>query len=197
MSMIACMTVTFCTRIVTFHARKGSIACRNFCRLKSAQIFHRALKELDLAAVVSGTNPTMNLLGRNLVDVLDILHIFCTDHVLNLTALLAFDDATYNGDVDHVQPMKKARDLVGFFTGLTAHHIDDDWNLHATELGCFLQEGRATADALFDDLMDKIFIDCDIKELDLAAVVSDTAHLVGAADVKDVQHIHQGLAKQV
>ena len=32
-------------------------------------------------------------------------------------ALLAFDDATCNGDVDHVKPMKKARDLVGFFSG--------------------------------------------------------------------------------
>ena len=84
------------------------------------------LENCKITAVVSDTTSCMNNFGR-LLENLGIHHIYCTDHVLQLTSKMAFNDANYapqnienqddpdDMDNEH-QAMKKCRSLVEFFS---------------------------------------------------------------------------------
>lgn len=68
---------------------------------------------LNISAVVTDTTGNMNLFGQMLED-LKIPHIYCTDHVLHLSARKAFylkNTASCNS----YQVMKKVKDLVKHF----------------------------------------------------------------------------------
>ena len=72
----------------------------------------------------------MNLFGQLLED-LNIPHIYCTDHVLQCIAKIAFPDTAFNrftnnSDINQIENgndkfhlMKKCRDLVKLFTKST------------------------------------------------------------------------------
>ena len=66
--------------------------------------------ELDVCAIVSDTTGNMNKFGE-LLDDLHILHIYCTDHVLQLTAKKAFFESKNEYD-GHEGMMIKARALI-------------------------------------------------------------------------------------
>ena len=88
------------------------------------------LTTAKLSAVVSDTTGNMNLFGQLLED-LNIPHIYCTDHVLQCTAKIAFPDKAFNrfttnNDTNNMDNenekfhlMKKCRDLVKLFTKST------------------------------------------------------------------------------
>ena len=88
------------------------------------------LTTAKLSAVVSDTTGNMNLFGQLLED-LNIPHIYCTDHVLQCTAKIAFPDTAFNrftnnSDTNQIENgndkfhlMKKCRDLVKLFTKST------------------------------------------------------------------------------
>ena len=85
------------------------------------------LTTAKLSAVVTDTTGNMNLFGKMLEE-LDIPHIYCTDHVLQCTAKMAFRDTAFNNyvtsnttlnvepEVEKFELMKKCRDLVKLFT---------------------------------------------------------------------------------
>lgn len=68
------------------------------------------LDELTIISIVTDTTSNMNKFGIIMKDDNTIDHIYCTDHVLQLSAKLAY---TENGD--DVQPLVKLRNLVKFF----------------------------------------------------------------------------------
>jgi hypothetical protein len=57
------------------------------------------------------------------------------------------------------------------YVGLTAHWIDDDWNLHSLPLGMFLHEGGTTANAVFE----KLLVDVSREISEVATVFAITA----------------------
>ena len=75
-----------------------------------------------VAVVFAGTTDTtanMNKFGMKLED-LGICHIYCTDHVLQLTCKLCYEKAMSNTFGDQfVVSVKKARDIVKFFNSST------------------------------------------------------------------------------
>jgi hypothetical protein len=58
------------------------------------------------------------------------------------------------------------------YVGLTAHWIDDDWNLHSLPLGMFLHEGRTMANAVFERLL----VDVSREFSEVATVFAVTTH---------------------
>ena len=73
-------------------------------------------EELNVIAVVSDSAANMVSFGR-MIESAQIPHVCCTDHIIQLTAKLAFGDDVY-GD-SPLSPMSKVRGLVGHFTGST------------------------------------------------------------------------------
>jgi hypothetical protein len=97
--------------------------------------------KVNIIAVVSDTTGNMNKFGK-LLESLQIHHIYCSDHVLQLTARQAYSDRTYSHDLDigdddeegnnndildadgdfvlleglEISTMQKARDLVEHFS---------------------------------------------------------------------------------
>ena len=84
--------------------------------------------ELNVLSCVSDTTSSVNKFGIYLID-LGIEHVYCTDHVIQLTAVLAFDDKQYrlsedDSEVDNLRledlldkdfsVLKKARALVRY-----------------------------------------------------------------------------------
>ena len=64
----------------------------------------------NIVAVVSDTTSNMNKFGT-LLEKLDIPHIYCTDHVLQLTAKNAYLDSWYNETVAAGVATNDAEDL--------------------------------------------------------------------------------------
>ena len=83
------------------------------------------LTTAKISAVVTDTCPSMNSFGR-MIETKNIPHIYCTDHTLQCTAKLAFDDSKYNTILDEIETdndttenfklMRKCRSLVEVFT---------------------------------------------------------------------------------
>ena len=105
------------------------------------QIFNEfGFEELNVFSCVSDTTASVNKFGMMLIG-LGIDHIYCTDHVIQLTAILAFDDKQYvlcddDEELDdlplkdlrddsildkHFSVLKKARSLVRYFKKSTAN----------------------------------------------------------------------------
>ena len=95
------------------------------------------LSDAKISCVVSDTTGNMNLFGK-ILEAHNIPHIYCTDHVLQLTAKQAFNDDSYqnlfqnipvytnistsrisNNNQDKFVLMKKCRSLVEVFTTST------------------------------------------------------------------------------
>lgn len=81
------------------------------------------------------------------------------------------------------------------FTGITEHWIDDEWELQALPLGCFLHEGDSKSESIFEDLFTKLFGDCGFTEgLKVVAVVSDTTGNMNKfgrlLEDKDIPHLY-------
>ena len=70
--------------------------------------------DLNISAVVSDTTGNMNRFGQ-MLETLQIPHIYCTDHVLQLSAKIAFYDSKQH-DQRHSEMMKKVKSLVEFIS---------------------------------------------------------------------------------
>ena len=73
-------------------------------------------EEATIFSVTTDTAPTMNTFGRLLEDK-KILHLYCTDHLLQLTCKKTFDLSSF-GDVA-ISPVQKATDIVSHFQSST------------------------------------------------------------------------------
>jgi hypothetical protein len=95
----------------------------------------------SIFSVTSDTTGNMNKLGRKLSEEHNVHHIYCTDHVIQLTARLGYDDKKYkdadieqlgadedgwlrivdhpNFQIDDFHTLAKARELVNFFSHST------------------------------------------------------------------------------
>ena len=83
-----------------------------------------SLTTAKVSAVVTDTCATMNSFGR-LIEEKNLPHIYCTDHTLQCTAKLAFEDVRYNpavgdvsienGNVEKFKLMRKCRALIELF----------------------------------------------------------------------------------
>ncbi len=62
------------------------------------------------------------------------------------------------------------------YCGMTAHWIDEEFQLHSCTMGCFLHEGGSTAEDLKDAFFINLFKDCkfDLKKVNIVACVTDT-----------------------
>lgn len=69
-------------------------------------------EEATIFSVTTDTDPTMNAFGR-LLEEKKILHLYCTDHVLQLTCKKTFLRSSF-GNVE-VSPVQKAADIVSHF----------------------------------------------------------------------------------
>jgi hypothetical protein len=79
--------------------------CLNKVQLSDAKIF----------AITTDTTSNMNSFGMKLKKNLKIEHVYCTDHVLQLTCKSCYTDATETFGEQYVQAVKKAKAIVNFF----------------------------------------------------------------------------------
>ena len=70
--------------------------------------------DINISAMVSDTTGNMNKFGQ-LLEALHIPHVYCTDHVLQLSAKIAFYDNSQH-DERHHDMMKKVKGLVEFIS---------------------------------------------------------------------------------
>jgi hypothetical protein len=97
-----------------------------------ATVAREVSEEATIFSVTTDTDPTMNAFGQ-LLEEKKILHLYCTDHVLQLTCKKTFLRESF-GNVD-VSPIQKATNVVSHFQSSTqateklhlAQNISDEY----------------------------------------------------------------------
>ena len=107
---------------------------------------------------VNGNFPKMSY--KNLVQRICLLEKTVRDQMVKQT-----EGQSIALTIDHWSSIAKQN-----YTGMTAHWIDDNMVLHATELGCFLHTGDSDASSLIDDCMEKLFNKCKFKDVTIVSV---------------------------
>ena len=85
------------------------------------------------------------------------------------------------------------------YTGMTAHWVDEKFELQNRVLGCWLHEGDSESQTLQDDFLEELFKKCKFQTANIVAVVSDTTSnmnkfgtLLEKLDIPHIEHILHG-----